>query len=149
MYMGRGLGFFESFPFLRIWKEAIGLREPCFAFLVRFSPLIRVPLIMVPDSSPRAFWRGEHQPCGGLTLRGRDSGADSGYLSLPGGGATVLRRALLEESGPGSGFVVGEAVRWPLRVVYADHSRLKHHGTAAGDVAVVLLRAFELVCRGF
>ena len=50
MYMGRGLGFFESFPFLRIWKEAVGLRGPCFAFLGRFSPLIRVPLIMIPDT---------------------------------------------------------------------------------------------------
>ena len=50
VYMGCGLGFFESFPFLRIWKEAVGLRGPCFAFLGRFSPLIRVPLIMVPDN---------------------------------------------------------------------------------------------------
>ena len=33
VYLGRGLGFFESFPFLRIWKEAVGLRGPCFAFL--------------------------------------------------------------------------------------------------------------------
>ena len=68
---------------------------------------------------------------------------------MPSGGATVLQRALLEESGPGSGFVVGEAVRWPLRVVYADHSRLEHQGIAAGDVTVVLMRAFELVCGGF
>ena len=50
MYMGRGLGFFESFLFLRIWKEAVGIHGPCFAFLGRFNPLIRVPLIMVPDS---------------------------------------------------------------------------------------------------
>ena len=55
MYMGRGLGFFESFPFLRIWKEVVGLRGLCFVFLGRFSPMIRVPLIMVPDSSPRVF----------------------------------------------------------------------------------------------
>ena len=55
MYMGCGLGFFESFLFLRIWKEAVGLRGPCFVFFGRFSPLVRVPLIMVPDSSPRAF----------------------------------------------------------------------------------------------
>ena len=61
----------------------------------------------------------------------------------------MLRRALLEEFGPGSGFVVGEAVRWPLRVVYADHSRLEHHGVAAGDVTVVLMRAFELAVEGF
>ena len=37
----------------------------------------------------------------------------------------------------------------PIRVVYADRSRLEHHGAAAGDVAVVLMRAFELVCWGF
>ena len=68
---------------------------------------------------------------------------------MPGEGTTVLRRVLSEESNPGSGFVAGEAVRWPLRVVYADHSRLEHHGAAAGDVAVVLLKAFEQACRGF
>ena len=37
----------------------------------------------------------------------------------------------------------------PLRVVYADHSRLEHHGAAAGDVAVVLMGAFKMVCEGF
>ena len=68
---------------------------------------------------------------------------------MPGGGATALRGALLEECNLGPGFVTGEAVRWPLRVVYADHSRLEHHGGAAGDVAVVLLKAFEQACRGF
>ena len=68
---------------------------------------------------------------------------------MPGGGAMVLRRALSEKIIPRSGFVVGEAVRRPLRVVYADHSRLEHHGAAAGDVAVVLMGAFKLVCRGF
>ena len=68
---------------------------------------------------------------------------------MPGGGATVLRRALLEEFGPGSGFVVGEAVRWPLRVVYADHSRLEHHGVTAGDAAIVLMGAFEPACEEF
>src|SRR6185312_89064 len=26
VYMGRGLSFFESFPFLQIWKEVVGLR---------------------------------------------------------------------------------------------------------------------------
>ena len=26
MRMGRTLGFFESFPFLQIWREAVGLR---------------------------------------------------------------------------------------------------------------------------
>ena len=68
---------------------------------------------------------------------------------MPGEGTTVLRGALLEEFDLGSGFVAGEAVRWPLRVVYADHSRLEHHGAAAGDVIVVLLKAFEQACRGF
>jgi hypothetical protein len=68
---------------------------------------------------------------------------------LPGGGATVIRRALLEESSPGLGFVVGEAVRWPLRVVYADHSRLEHYGVAAGGIAIALIGELELVCRGF
>ena len=76
-------------------------------------------------------------------------GTDRGGLGLPGGGATVLRGALLEESDPGSGFVTGEAVRWPLRVAYVGHSRLEHHGTAAGNVDVVLLRASEQACRGF
>ena len=61
----------------------------------------------------------------------------------------VLRGALLEESDPGSGFVAGEAVRWPLRVAYADHNRLEHHGAAAGHVTVVLLKAFEQAWRGF
>ena len=68
---------------------------------------------------------------------------------MPGEGTTVLRGALLEEFDPGSRFVTGEAVRWPHRVVYADHSRLEHHGAAAGHVGVVLLRAFEQACRGF
>ena len=46
----------------------------------------------------------------------------------------VLRGALLEEFDPESGFVAGEAVRWPLRVAYADHGRLEYHGAAAGHV---------------
>ena len=66
-----------------------------------------------------------------------------------GGGVMVLRGAFLEESDPGSGFIAGEAVRWPLQVVYADYSHFEHHGATAGDIAVVLMRAFELVCRGF
>ena len=61
----------------------------------------------------------------------------------------VLRGALLEEPDPGLGFIAGEAVRWPLRVAYADHSRLVHHGAAAGHVAVVLLRALEQAYKGF
>ena len=68
---------------------------------------------------------------------------------MPGGGTMVLRGALLEETDPGLGFIAGEAVRWPLRVAYADHSRFVHHGAAAGHVAVVPLRVFELACRGF
>ena len=40
-------------------------------------------------------------------------------------------------------------MRRPVQVVYADHSHLEHHGVAAGDVAVVLMRSFELVCGGF
>ena len=61
--MGHMLGFIESFPFFRIWKEAGGLRGPsclnmCFVFLkVVFSTTIRVSLIVVPDSSPRGFGR--------------------------------------------------------------------------------------------
>ena len=76
-------------------------------------------------------------------------GADRGDLSLPGGGATALQRALSEKIIPRSGFAVGEAVRRLLRVVYADHSHLEHHGAAAGDVAVVLMGAFKLVCGEF
>ena len=68
---------------------------------------------------------------------------------MPGGGAAVLRGALLEEPDLGSEFVAGEAVRWPLRVAYADHNRLEHHGAAAGHVDAVLLRAFKQACRGF
>ena len=68
---------------------------------------------------------------------------------MPGEGTTVLRGALLEEFDLESGFVVGEAVRWPLQVAYADHSCLKYHGAAAGHVDNVLLKAFEQACRGF
>ena len=55
----------------------------------------------------------------------------------------------MEEIDSRARFVVGEPVRRPLRVVYADHSRLEHHGAAAGDVVVVLMGESELVCRGF
>ena len=61
----------------------------------------------------------------------------------------ALRGALLEEFDSELGFVAGEAVRWPLRVAHADHSRLEYHDAAAGHVDVVLLRAFEQACRGF
>ena len=47
-----------------------------------------------------------------------------------------------------SGFVDGGAAAEPLRVVYADHSRLVYHGVVAGDVAIILMAAFELVCGG-
>ena len=60
--MGRTLGFFESFPFLQIWKEAVGLRGlsrlTCVCiFQSDLSTPIRVSLIVVPDSSPRGFGR--------------------------------------------------------------------------------------------
>ena len=61
----------------------------------------------------------------------------------------VPRLVLSVEISLGSRFAAGEAVRWSLRVVYADHSRLEHHGAAAGDVAVVLMGAFKLVCGEF
>ena len=68
---------------------------------------------------------------------------------MPCEGTTVLRGALLEEFDLESGFVAGEAVRWPLQVAYADHSCLEYHGAAIGHVDVVLLRAFEQACRRF
>ena len=55
----------------------------------------------------------------------------------------------MEEIDSRARFVVGEPVRRPLRVVYADHSRLEHHGAAAGDVAVVLMGALKMVCGEF
>ena len=61
----------------------------------------------------------------------------------------MLQRALSEKIIPRSGFIVGEAVRRPLQVVYADHSRLEYHGVVAGGVAIVLMAESELVCRGF
>ena len=55
-YVGRVLGFFESFPFFQLGRWLWGFVGPVaqhvFAFYGDFSPLIRVPLIMVPDSSP-------------------------------------------------------------------------------------------------
>ena len=87
-----------------------------------------------------------HQPCRGLTLRGYGSSTDRGGLSLPGEGTTALRGALLEEFDSELGFVAGEAVRWPLRVAHADHSRLEYHGVAAGGVVAALTGGFELLC---
>ena len=38
MRMGRTLGFFESFPFFQIWKEAVGFRGPnCLNMCLRFE----------------------------------------------------------------------------------------------------------------
>jgi len=38
MRMGCTLGFFESFPFFQIWKEAVGLRGPsCLNMCLRFE----------------------------------------------------------------------------------------------------------------
>jgi hypothetical protein len=37
------------------WSSWAYLPNMCFAFKGRLGPMIRVPLIMVPDSSPRAF----------------------------------------------------------------------------------------------
>ena len=68
---------------------------------------------------------------------------------MPGEGTTVLRGAMFEEFDPESGFVAGEAVRWPLRVAYANHYRLEHHGAAAGHAAVVLPKASKRACIGF
>ena len=72
-----------------------------------------------------------------------------GILVCPVGCVTMLRRVLSEEASPRSGFIIGEVVARPLLVVYAYHSRLEHHGVAAGDAAVVLMGAFKLVCGEF
>ena len=38
LQMGHMLGFFESFPFFQIWKEAVGLRGPsCLNMCLRFE----------------------------------------------------------------------------------------------------------------
>ena len=58
VYVGRVLGFFESFPFFQIGRRLWArLPSMCLRFYCDFSPLVRVPLIMVPDSSPQAFGR--------------------------------------------------------------------------------------------
>ena len=62
MQMGRTLGFFESFSFFQIWKEAVGLRGlsrlTCVCvFQSDLSTSIRVSLIVAPDNSPRGFGR--------------------------------------------------------------------------------------------
>jgi hypothetical protein len=59
VYLGRGLGFFESFAFLQIGRRLLDLvgriAGHVFCVLRVIQSLIRVPLIMVSDSSPRAF----------------------------------------------------------------------------------------------
>ena len=71
-----------------------------------------------------------------------------GALVCP-AGVAMFRWVMLEEISPRLGSVVGEAVGRPLRVVYADHSRLEHHGAAAGGITTVLTGEFEMVCKGF
>ena len=55
-------------------------------------------------------------------------------------------RALLEEISSRSEFTDRETAAGPLQVVYADHSRLEHHGVAAGGVVAALSGGFELFC---
>ena len=60
--MGRMLGFIESFPFFQIGRRSwafvgpVALTRVC-VFQSDFSIMIRVSLIVVPDSSPRGFGR--------------------------------------------------------------------------------------------
>ena len=60
--MGRMLGSFESFPFFRIGSRPwafvgpVALTGVC-VFKSGLSTLIRVSLIVAPDSSPRGFGR--------------------------------------------------------------------------------------------
>ena len=67
-------------------------------------------------------------------------------LVFPRGGVSARLRALLEEISSRSEFTDGEAAVRPLRVVYADHGRLGHHGVAAGSVTAALTGRFELGC---
>ena len=71
------------------------------------------------------------------------------WVSLSPWGRIGAPAGVAEEISSRLEFSDGGTVAEPLRVVYADHSRLEHHGVAAGDVTVVLMRAFELVCGGF
>ena len=62
MRMGRMLGFFESFTFLRIGRRPWAFVGPvaltCVCVFQRdLSTPVRVSLIVVPDSSPRGFGR--------------------------------------------------------------------------------------------
>ena len=51
---------------------------------------------------------------------------------------------MLEEISSRSEFGDRETVVRPLRVVYADHSRLEHRGIAAGGVVAAPTGGFEL-----
>ena len=53
---------------------------------------------------------------------------------------------MLEEISSRSEFADRETVVRPLRVVYANHSHLEHHGVAVGGVAIALTGGFELDC---
>ena len=46
--MGRVLGFFESFPFFQIWKEAVGLRGLSCLICVCVFRVILVPRLGCP-----------------------------------------------------------------------------------------------------
>ena len=47
--MGHMLGFFESFPFFRIWKEAGDLRGPsCLNMCLCFRKVVLVPQLGCP-----------------------------------------------------------------------------------------------------
>ena len=72
-------------------------------------------------------------------------GADRGF-SLPRGGALARLRVLLEEISSRLEFTGRETAVRSLRVVYADHSRLGHHGVAAGSVTAALMGRFEPGC---
>ena len=63
---------------------------------------------------------------------------------MPRRGASACLQVLLEEISSRSEFADGETAARPLRVVYADHSRLEHHGVAAVGAAALLGR-LELV----
>ena len=66
-----------------------------------------------------------------------------GGFWFPCGGMSALLRVLLEEIRSKSEFVDRQTAVRPLRVVYADHSRLGHHDIAAGSVTTALMGRFE------
>ena len=65
---------------------------------------------------------------------------------MPRRGASARLQVLLEEISSRSEFADRETVVRPLRVVYANHSHLEHHGVAVGGVAIALTGGFELGC---